>query len=508
MTIRHSIWRAAISYMFSLFLTASCFASGLSEDLNRYIESGMSDWKIPGLSITVVSNNQIVFQRGFGVLEAGKPEKVGVDTVFAIGSATKAFTAAAIGTLIDQGRLKWDDRVIDHWPEFKLSDPWVTNEIRVSDLLANHSGLSEVAEDIWYGTAYNRRELIERLAEVPIIEGFRYQFQYRNVMFLAAGQLIPQVNGGTSWDDYVRNNLFKPLKMDRSTTKLQDVVNDPNLARPHLLDYQHNPLPIAYRNIDNIAPAGSIMSTARDMGNWIRMLTMDGTFEGNTIIKPETLAFIERSQTPVSTVGADGKPLTPPVELRAYALAWVTESYQGLRIVWHNGSIDGMSAWVGFVPDMKLGVVILSNLEEANFRNALFYHIIDKFSGSTVSGLSGELLEKRNAVLEQRDQAEKHWQALADGSEQCELSPLSYSGKYRNSAFGEVEIAVENGHLVYHRTPSMVLDLRCQGSNGFLAKFRNKTQDLRDGKLKLQFQIEDGKVTGFSEDALTFQSVS
>ena len=508
MLIRNSIWRAAISYMLSLFLTASCFASGLSEDLNSYIESGMSAWKIPGMSIAVASDNKIVYESGFGVLEAGKPEKVNMDTLFAIGSATKAFTAAAIGTLVDQGRLKWDDRVIDHWPEFKLSDPWVTKEIRVSDLLANHSGLSEIAEDIWYGTTYDRRDLIERLARVPITEGFRYQFQYRNVMFLAAGQLIPQVNGGISWEDYVLNNLFKPLKMDRSTTKLQDVVNDPNLATPHLLDYQRHPLPIAYRNINNIAPAGSIMSTARDMGNWIRMLTMAGTFEGHTIIKPETLAFIERSQTPVSTVGPGGKPLTPPVELRAYALSWVTESYQGQRIVWHNGSIDGMSAWVGFVPDMKLGVAILSNLDEANFRNALFYHIVDQFSGNSVSDLSGKLLEKQNEVLERRDQAEKQWQTLPDGSEQCRLSTSAYSGKYRNSAFGEVEITVENGHLVYHRTPSMVLDLRCEGSNVFLGKFRNETEDLRDGKLKLEFQVEDGKVRGFSEDVLTFRSVS
>ena len=460
------------------------------------------------MRIAVASDNKIVLERGFGVLEAGKPENVDVDTLFASGSATKAFTAAVVGTLIDQGRLKWDDRVIDHWPEFRLSDPWVTNEIRVSDLLANHSGLSEIAEDLWYGTAYNRRELIERLAEVPITEGFGYQFQYRNVMFLAAAQLIPQVNGGISWDDYVGNNLFKPLKVDRSTTKLQDVGNDPNLGKPHVLDYQHSPLRIAYRNINNIAPAGSIMSTARDMGNWIRMLRMGGTFEGHTIIKPETLAFIERSQTPVSTVGPGGKPLTPPVELRAYALSWVTESYQGQRIVWHNGSIDGMSAWVGFVPDMKLGVVILSNLDEADFRNALFYHIIDKFNGSAASDLSGKLLEKRNAVLEQRDQAEKQWQALPDGSEQCELSASAYSGKYRNPAFGEVEIAVANGHLVYDRTPSMVLDLRRQGANGFLGKCRNETEDLRDGKVKLKFQVEDGKVKGFSEDTLTFRSES
>ena len=157
---------------------------------------------------------------------------------------------------------------------------------------------------------------------------------------------------------------------------------------------------------------------------------------------------------------------------------------------------------------MKLGVAILSNLDEANFRNALFYHIVDKFSGNSASDLSGELLEKQNAVLEQRDQAEKQWQALPERSEKCQLSTSAYSGKYRNPAFGEVEIAVENGHLVYHRTPSMILDLRCQGSNGFLAKFRDGTQDLRDGKLKLEFQVEDGKVTGFSEDALTFRPVS
>ena len=508
MLTRSSIWRALISFLLGWLLTTSGFANGLSEDLNGYIETGMSTWNIPGLSIAVACDDRIVYQSGFGVLEVGRPDRVNVDTLFAIGSATKAFTAAAIGILVDQGRLKWDDRVIDHWPEFKLSDAWVTKEIRVSDLLANHSGLSKIAEEIWYGTDYNRGELIERLAKVPITEGFRYQFQYRNLMFLAAGQLIPQIDGGISWDDYVLNKLFKPLKMRRSTTNLQDVVNDPNLAKPHLLDFHRNPLPIAYRNLDNIAPAGSIMSTARDMGNWIRMLTMSGTFEGNTIIKPETLAFIERSQTPLSTVDPGGKPLTPPVELRAYALSWVTEDYHGRRIVWHNGTIDGMSAWVGFVPDMRLGIAILSNLDEANFRNALFYHIVDRFSADTALDLSGELLEKQNDVLERRDLGERQWQALSDGMEQCQLSAADYSGKYRNPAFGEVEIALENGHLVYHRTPSMTLDLRCKGANGFLGKFRDRTQDLGNGKLKLEFQVDDGKVRQFSEDVLIFRSVS
>lgn len=493
--------------MICMSLTASCFAGGVPDDLDGYIKTGMSDWKIPGLSITIASNNEIVYQAGFGVLEAGKPEKVDLDTLFAIGSTTKAFTAAAIGTLVDQGKLKWDDRVIDHWPEFKMSDPWVTSEIRISDLLANHSGLSEIAEEMWYGTDYNRKELIERLAKVPITEGFRYQFQYRNVMFLTAGQIIPRITGGTSWDEYVKSTLFKPLKMDRSAILLQDVVNETNLAKPHLLDYQLNPLPVPYRNIDNIAPAGSIMSTARDMGNWVRMLTMNGTFDGKTIIKPETLAFIERSQTPVSTVGPGGKPLSPPAELRAYALSWVTESYKGRRIVWHNGSIDGMSAWVGFVPDLKLGIVILSNLDEANFRIALFYRLIDSFSGIAASDLSPELLEKQIAFLNQRNNAEKQWQALKEEPGQCALDVSDYSGKYSDPAFGEVEILVENGKLIYRRTSSMVLDLRCLDSDTLLGKYRSEALDLREGKLKLDFQVEDGKITGFSEGELTFRSI-
>jgi CubicO group peptidase (beta-lactamase class C family) len=169
-----------------------------------------------------------------------------------------------------------------------------------------------------YGTGYDRQELIKRLAEVPITQGFRYQFHYRNVMFLAAGELIPRVIGA-SWDDYLTTNLFKPLDMERTTTRLADIENESNVAQPHLIDYAGNPLPIHHRNIENVGPAGSILSTARSMGNWVQMLTDGGTFNGKALLKPETLAFIVRSQTPVDTTGPGGQPFSPPAELRAYA---------------------------------------------------------------------------------------------------------------------------------------------------------------------------------------------
>jgi CubicO group peptidase (beta-lactamase class C family) len=481
-------------------------ADGLPRDLDGYVTAGMEAWKIPGLSIVVVKDGGVVLAKGYGVLEAGGHEKVNENTIFAIGSASKAFTAAAIGTLVDQGKIKWDDRVVDHWPEFKLSDPWVTNEIRVSDLLANHSGLSEVAEEIWYGTGYDRQELIKRLAEVPITQGFRYQFQYRNVMFLAAGELIPRVTGA-SWDDYVTANLFKPLDMDRTTTRLADIENEANVAQPHLIDYAGNLLPIHYRNIENVGPAGSILSTARSMGNWVRMLTDGGTFNGEPLLKPETLAFIMRSQTPVDTTGPGGQPLSPPAELRAYALSWVTESYQGTRLVWHNGSIDGMSAWVGMAPDLRLGVAILSNLDDANFRNALFYRIVDSYTNNGLTDLGPELLEQRQIALDHRDQAELRWQTLNETPVTPSLPIKDYSGKYRSPNFGDVEISVEDNQLVYRRTPTMILDLRCEEDNTFLGKYRGVAEDLREGKVEIAFQVERGRVTGFSEQELYFQAV-
>ena len=479
-------------------LAGPSYAGSLPDDVDQYIASGMKAWKIPGLSIAVVKDGKTVLVKGYGVIETGKPEKVDGDTIFAIGSASKAFTSAAIGTLVDSGKIKWDDHVVGHWPEFKLSDPWVTREIRVSDLMANHSGLSEISEQLWYGTDYGREELIKRLADVPITEGFRYQFQYRNLMFLAAGMLIPRVTGA-SWDDYVTETFFKPLQMDRTSTRLAKIKTDTNVAQPHVIDYQDNPLPIAFRNIENVGPAGSILSTAQNMARWVTMLTTGGSFSGKSFLKPETLAFIERSQTPVDTVGPGGQPLSPPAELRSYALSWVTESYKGTRLVWHNGDIDGMAAWVGMAPDMKLGVVILSNLDGGKLRDALFYRIIDSYTDKPLTDLDPELLAKHRKALDNRNQQEKKWSELGSDPVKPTLPIADYAGKYSNPAFGTVEMVLADGQLVYERTPSAVLDLRCEKADTFLGKTRSAADDLREGKVEIKFETEDGKVTGFSE---------
>lgn len=478
-------------------------AGSLRADLDAYIVRGMKDWGIPGLGLAIVKDGRVVLARGYGVREIGRPEKVDADTIFAVGSTSKAFTAAAIGRLVDAGKLRWDDRVAERWPGFRMSDPWVTKEIRVSDLLANHSGLSAASEMLWYAAPLTREEIIEKLAAVPITEGFRYQFQYRNVMFLAAGQLIPRV-AGASWDDFLRREIFRPLEMRRTRPTEAGLEAEANVARPHVTDYAGKPVPLPYRAMDNIAPAGSITSSARDMANWALMWLNGGSFGKNVVLRPGTVDFIQRSQTPMGNGGLSG---VPPVELVSYCLGWVTQSYRGTRVVWHNGGIDGMAAWVGLVPDAKLGVVILANLDSADFRVALFYHLVDAYLGKPPVDLAADVLGPYRKNLADRDAAEKTWRKLDAEPAKPALPLDAYAGTYRNAFFGDAKIAVEKGGLVYRRTPLVTVDLRCEKDNEFLGRITDPLDDLRNGKVNVDFVVRDGRVTGLRDGPLELERV-
>ncbi len=488
-----------------LLLASPAVADLLPEDFDEYVLTGLREWKAPGLALGIFTKEGEPILRGYGVREQGKPGKVGPETLFAIGSTSKAFTAAALGTLVDAGRLGWDTRVAQVWPGFKLSDPWVTEEIRVSDLLANHSGLSLLSEALWYGTGFSREEILQRLAHIPFESGFRYQFQYRNVMFLAAGELIPQLTG-QSWEAYLTEHLFTPLGMSRTTPTEVGWEQKTDVARPHLIGYDGEPRAIAYRPMGNIAPAGSIFSCVRDLLPWLELHLSQGSFRGKALLKPETVAFMHRSQTPLSTTGPAGQPLSPPTQLPAYALGWVTESYRGERIVWHNGGIDGMSAWIGLLPERGVGVAMLTNLDECDLRKAIFYKIVDAVLGQPSTDLAPGLLKTHRAALAARDAAEATWQKLPPTVPE----PARYTGRYTHPALGEVELVEKDGTLLYRRTPQQTLELRPTPAKAhtFEGRYREPGEDLRSGKVALAFTVEEGRAVAFTEEGiLTFQRV-
>ena len=265
--------------------------------LDAYIEKTMKEWRLPGLAIAVVQGDRIIYMKGYGTREIGKDLPVDENTVFAIGSTSKAFTATALGLLVQDGKISWDDRVTDHLPGFQMADPWVTHEIRARDLLCNRSGLSGVSEHLWYATDLSRDEIVHKLRYVPFEAGFRYQYAYRNTMFAAAGQIIPAVTG-KSWEAFVKERIFAPLGMTRSSTSIEDLQGMDNVATPHM-ELDGGIVPIKYRNIDNIAPAGGINSSIKDMAQWLRLQVNEGTYEGKSIVAPAVIKETHTQHTPV-----------------------------------------------------------------------------------------------------------------------------------------------------------------------------------------------------------------
>jgi CubicO group peptidase (beta-lactamase class C family) len=346
------------------------------------------------VTVAVVKDDSVVYLKGFGTREAGTSQPVDGNTVFAIGSSSKAFTAAAVGMLVDEGRVEWDDRVTEHLPQFQLSDPYITREFTVRDLLTHRSGL-ERGEFIWYATDRNRDEILRRVRHLEPSWGFRSRYGYQNIMYLAAGEIIPAVTE-QSWDDLVRERIFALLGMTRSSTSTLALRDQPNVATPHAeIDGQVRP--IAWRNIDNIAPAGSINSNVGEVAQWIRMNLNEGTYRGQKVLSPEVVQAMQSPETIIRLEGAWAM-MAPESNFMAYGLGWFLNDYRGRKIVHHGGNIDGMHALVAMLPEEELGLVVLTN-HNPNFATyALMYRVFDAYLDAPQQDWSRRLLATSDSL--------------------------------------------------------------------------------------------------------------
>ncbi len=269
-------------------------------DLNAYVHKVMTTWKVPGLAVAVVKNGKVVLARGYGVRELGKPGKVDADTLFTIASNSKAFTVAALGMLVAQGRLHWDDPVTHYLKGFELNDPWVTHEITVRDLLTHRTGYCD-PQFMWFTSDFNRTQIIHRLRFDKPDYSFRSRFCYNNAMYLAASRLIPAITG-RSWKDYVRAHLFVPLGMLHTDTRVATMKADADAAAPHG-EVGHKVVVIHHDyTIDTMAPVGGINSSVNDMVHWLLMLLNNGRYNGKTVLDPKIIAEME---TPQIVIPAD-----------------------------------------------------------------------------------------------------------------------------------------------------------------------------------------------------------
>lgn len=464
------------------------------DGLDQYIERAMKEWHVPGLAIAIVKDDSVVYAKGFGVREVGKPDRVDAHTLFAIGSNTKAFTSAAIGIMVDRKKMRWDDKVTHFLPDFQLYDPWVTREITISDVLSHRSGLGRRGDMLWYGSEYGRDEILRRVRFLKPNSSFRTQFGYQNMMFLAAGQALAKA-AGRSWDDVIVSEIFQPLGMDESNTSTDSLRGRNDVATPHSIDGA-NAIPIPWRNLDNAAPAGSINSSVSDMTHWIRMQLDTGVYAGKKIISARSL---NTTHSPQTIIPSPPDSLIPSTHFSLYAMGWVLQDYLGRELVWHNGGIDGMLSEVRLVPEAKLGFVILTNADGHNINPAISYRVLDAYLGAPARDWSAIGLAQQKKAEAMQAKAELEAEAARARDSKPSLALERYAGTYADSMYGNATVKVENGKLVLRYGPTFEGDLEHWQYDTFRAIWRNP----RLGKSFITFALDArGRVSDMDVEGL------
>jgi CubicO group peptidase (beta-lactamase class C family) len=432
-------------------LTTSAQAQVDLAKLDRYFAAAQQDWKVPGFAVAIVKDDSVVFAKGYGVRELGKSGDVDEHTLFAIASNTKAFTAAALAKLVDEGEIDWDDHVVKYLPYFQLYSPYVTEEMRVRDLLCHRSGLGTFSGDLlWYGTSYDRAEVVRRARYLEQAGPFRASYGYSNLMFIAAGEIVPAVTG-VSWDDFVRREFFEPLRMTRTVTSTTSLAAMSNVATPHGT-VAGEVVTLYWYNWDNVAAAGGIISSVSDMAKWLRLQLNRGTLDGVTYFSEDDSRMM---WTPHNNqaVSQESERLFPSIHFRAYGLGWGLMDYLGRKVVSHGGGYDGMFSRVALVPEEDLGIVVLTNAM-TGMQTALTYRIVDAYLGGEERDWSAEYLERSAS---RPSTASAYWEEL-EAERVADTQPShaleAYTGTYGGDLYGNAVVSEEDGRLVVQFVPN------------------------------------------------------
>ena len=439
---------------------------------DAYTAAALRAWEAPGLAVAVVRNDSVVYARGYGVRELGKHDPVTANTLFAVGSTTKAFTAALLGTLVDAGKLAWDDPVARQYPGFQLYDPYVTREITIRDLLTHRSGLSR-GDRLWSGSGMPREEVIRRVRFLKPSWSFRSTYGYQNIMFLTAGEIAGKLyrNG---WDAAVAERIFTPLGMTRTVTSVNALKGMDDVATPHER-IDNVVTAVDWLNIDNVGPAGSINSSVTDMAQWVRMQLGKGTYAGKKVLEPRTVKEMHTLQMHIRPSETDEK-LYPESHLNGYGLGWSLKDYRGQGLVSHGGAIRGMRAWVALVPEKNLGVVVLTNMAESTLPIGIGMRVIDQHLTTTPKDWSALYLAESKAARERAAaEAQKTIAARVPGTSPT-LALDKYVATYADSMYGEIKIAKEAEGLTMTFGPNFTGDLKHWHYDTFESVWRNRAQ--------------------------------
>jgi len=406
-------------------------------NLESHINQVLQDWHVPGMAIGVVKDDEVILNAGYGLRDVEQNLPVTPDTVFGIASVSKAFTTFAMALLVERGQLDWDKPVRAYIPWFRLQDPAASAGITPRDLVCHRSGLPR-HDRAWYQSGASREEVVRRLADLPPNKPFRSFYQYQNMMFVTAGFLVEQLTG-ESWEQFIQREVFDRLKMTRSNFSVDSMQGMENIAMPYgTLKDQTTRIPFA--NVDALGPAGSINSTTTDMLNWVRLHLNQGTINGQRLISSSGLAECHRPQMDIQEVFPASLISYPELGPRSYGLGWFLRTYRGRRMVFHSGVIDGYGSFLAMLPEEKIGVVILSNLDEGNSPVPVTFEIFDRLMGIDPRNWSQHYLDHEDkAQAAAKAGAERQKNQIIAGTKPGHPAE-EYLGSFSHPGYGSLKV--------------------------------------------------------------------
>lgn len=414
-------------------------AKATLQEFDSLIEQAMSDYRVPGLAVGVVVDGQVVYAKGFGFRDVEAKLPVTKETLFAIGSGTKAFTTFVMGNLVDEGKIQWDQPVIDVLPEFRLSDHYATTNLTIRDLLTHRTGMPR-HEFVWYNSKATKNEMLKRIRYLQPSFDIRERYQYNNLMYFIAGLAMEQATGKT-WEELIKAQILLPLEMARTNFSVEDTQKTDNYAFPYL-EKNERLKKIPFRNISLISAAGALNSNVEEMTHWITMLLAGGVYKNKALINPTTLQELQAPQVIVP-----GAPETKETLLYAYGLGWAVNSYRGYYLISHDCISDGFTSVIGCIPSENIGVVVLANKNMTALPRYLSFEMIDRILNLSRHDWFKEGIESLRKNKEStRESKLKEDRMRKKGTSPCH--PLEdYVGLYEHPGYGELSIELVNGKL-------------------------------------------------------------
>lgn len=473
--------KSATSFVLLIIYIISYSQPLSSKAIDSLAERSMKAFDVPGIAVAVIKDGKVIHSKGYGVRSLNTMQKVDENTLFGIASNSKAFTAAALGMLVDEGKIKWDDKVRDYVPEFKLYSPYVSEEFTIRDLLTHRSGLGLGAGDLMFfpdSSDFVLKDIIYNLRFLKPVSGFRTKYDYDNNLYIVAGEVIARVSG-QSWDDFIEERIMKPIGMAHSAASPDRIKDKSNMIDGHA-PVEGKVQVIARSSLKVGHSAGGINSSIADLSKWVMVQLANGKYGEGLNKQLFSEEAHEEMWTPQTIIPVHG-PSPYNTHFAAYGLGFFISDVKGYKQISHTGGLEGMVTQITMIPELHLGIIVLTNQQEGGAFSSITNQIKDAYLGIKGTDRVAEYSGRRKQSVEgEKKLMDSIWHEINEAGKKITGNDYSlYTGTFTDKWFGDVFIAVKNGKLWFDskRSPKLTGEMFAYKGNTFVVKWRDRSMD-------------------------------